>query len=202
MIAKYMPKRVGASTNPCCLTPLLIWRELKMNLQTGLLPLCLWEMTRSRTDVWWASNSRENFEQTITADKVKSFCQIYEGYVEWLILIPAFLLEMWKGEYHVDSGAFRHEAALRYRICPLSKFHETTREHNGQHRDSSVVVAFAAIAFVLDDVTVSHVLENFPKESTLCTLDDFCRNSFQVWCFTCGQSVYGFAELLKARHFI
>ena len=41
---------------------------------------------------WRASYSLEHFEETLSTDKVKCLCEVYEGHVERLLLFPALLL--------------------------------------------------------------------------------------------------------------
>ena len=60
----------------------------------------------------WTTDPGEDFEETISADKVEGLRHIYEGHEQWLPLFPAFLLQLPEQEHHVDGRPVRSEPAL------------------------------------------------------------------------------------------
>ena len=50
---------------------------------------------------WWAADLWKNLEETVSAGKVKCFCEVNESDVQGHLLFSAFLLKLAKGEDHV-----------------------------------------------------------------------------------------------------
>ena len=60
----------------------------------------------------WASNLRKYFKKAIPANQIKGLCEIYKGHKEWLLLLPAFLLQLSEGKYHVSGGSISSKSTL------------------------------------------------------------------------------------------
>ena len=51
-------------------------------------------------------------KKAIPANQVEGLCEIYEGHKEWLLLFPAFLLQLSEGKYHVGGGSISSKSTL------------------------------------------------------------------------------------------
>ena len=60
----------------------------------------------------WTSNLGKYFKESVPANQVKGLCEIYEGHKEWLLLFPAFLLQLSEGKYHVSGGSVSSKSSL------------------------------------------------------------------------------------------
>ena len=166
-LAKKIPHKVGARTQPC-FTPLRMSKGNDVEPSKTTMPFVLTEGSDDAAGSGWTSDLGDNLEKTIPADQVDSLREVYEGYVEWLSLFLAFLLQLSEGKHHINGGPVGLESALRFWVNSLRKYLEPFQCDSGKQLpdqakegDATAVITVTPVAFVLvqsDDICISRVL--------------------------------------------
>ena len=96
----------------------------------------------------------QEFLQSCSTNRVKSFCQVRKDQVEVLVLFPTFLLELAHSKDHVDHAPDLLKAALTFRVHLLSSCVDSVDDHSredfacdAQQQYSSVIVTVGSVTF-------------------------------------------------------
>ena len=125
-------------------------------VQPNLAVMVFVELDNNAEELWWAAKALHDHPQSLSAHCVKRFSQVPKCYIQFFVLLPAFLLELSDDDYHICGAPDCSKLTLGFWLMVFSNggyqsFSEYTSKDfssDGDQSDPSLVGAICLFSLV------------------------------------------------------